>query len=172
MASMAGSVARRGSRRGGLSHYWPAVYPRGHIAISNSQQPARWTLNTSVSAIQNMGVDLAAPASLCPGKTCTVWISYRSSSRCVANEGIEKRGIGSRVRQALLLFWNRNSGIRYLSLPLIRNCFLAFIVKPVDRSARVEVFDQTHVGELFGVRCRSARSDGSEPLDRIRIQFD
>ena len=60
MASMAGSVARRGSRRGGLSHYWPAVYPRGHIAISNSQQPARWTLNTSVSAIQNMGVDRRA----------------------------------------------------------------------------------------------------------------
>lgn len=44
-------------RRGGLSHYRPAVYPRGDIAFSNFEQPIRWTLNASAAAIQNMRVD-------------------------------------------------------------------------------------------------------------------
>jgi hypothetical protein len=44
-------------RRGGLSHYWPAVYPGGDIPFSNFALPACWALNTSAAAIQNMRID-------------------------------------------------------------------------------------------------------------------
>src|SRR4029434_9153866 len=44
-------------RRGGLSHYRPAVYSRDDIGFSNLEQPVCWTLNASAATVQYMGVN-------------------------------------------------------------------------------------------------------------------
>ena len=33
----------------------------------------------------------------------------------------------------------------------IQNCFLAFFIEPIDKPVVVELFDERHVGEVFGL---------------------